>query len=110
MNNSFTSTPLQKFTFDYFSERLNANNYKDICRRRDEKELQREETIMILPIFEYEYLRMRHAEENSECLRSHGETLARQARLKTMKNGHQFMMIESRVGTKSIYTMDMWFD
>ena len=67
LNNSFTSTPLQKFTFDYFSERLNANNYKNICRRRDEKELRREETIMKLPIVEYEYLRMRHAGENSEC-------------------------------------------
>ena len=35
-----------------------------------------------------------------ERLRSHVETLTRQARLKTMKNGHQFMTIESRVGAK----------
>lgn len=68
LNNSFTSTPLQKFTFDYFSERLNANNYKDICRRRDEKEFQREETIMKLPIVEYDYLLMKETGGNSECL------------------------------------------
>jgi hypothetical protein len=54
MNTSSTSTILQKFTFDYFSERLNTNNYKDICRRRDEQELKREETIMKLPIVEYD--------------------------------------------------------
>ena len=52
LNNSLTSTPVQKFTFDYFSERLNANNYKNICRRRDEREFKREESIMKLPIVE----------------------------------------------------------
>ena len=35
-----------------------------------------------------------------ERLRAHVESLTRQARLKTMKNGHQFMTIESRVGAK----------
>lgn len=35
-----------------------------------------------------------------ERLRSHVESLTRQARLKTMKNGHQFMTIESRIGAK----------
>jgi hypothetical protein len=45
---------LQRFTFDYFSERLNINNYKDICRRRNEQGLKREETIMRLPVVEYE--------------------------------------------------------
>ncbi len=55
MNTSLTSMILQKFTFDYFSERLNTNNYKDIGKRRDEQELKREETIMKLPIVEYEY-------------------------------------------------------
>ena len=54
MNTSLTSIALQRFTFDYFSERLNANNYKDICRRRDEQELKREESIMRLPIVEYD--------------------------------------------------------
>jgi hypothetical protein len=45
---------LQRFTFDYFSERLNINNYKDICRRRNEQGLKREETIMRVPVVEYE--------------------------------------------------------
>lgn len=35
-----------------------------------------------------------------ERLRSHVELLTRQARLKTMKKGHIFMTIESRVGAK----------
>jgi hypothetical protein len=52
MNTSLTSVMLQRFTFDYFSERLNANNYKDICKRRDEQELKREEIMMKLPIVE----------------------------------------------------------
>jgi hypothetical protein len=52
MNTSLTSIILQKFTFDYFSERLNTNNYKDICKRRADQELKREETIMKLPIVE----------------------------------------------------------
>jgi len=52
MNTSLTSIILQKFTFDYFSERLNTNNYKDICKRRIEQELKREETVMKLPIVE----------------------------------------------------------
>jgi hypothetical protein len=52
MNTSLTSATLQKFTFDYFSERLNTNNYKDICKRRNEQELKREEIIMKLPIVE----------------------------------------------------------
>jgi len=52
MNTSLTSIILQKFTFDYFSERLNTNNYKDICKRRVEQELKREETVMKLPIVE----------------------------------------------------------
>jgi hypothetical protein len=54
MNTSLTSVILQRFTFDYFSDRLNINNYKDICRRRDEQEMKREESIMKLPIVEYE--------------------------------------------------------
>lgn len=53
MNFSFNSTVLQRFTFDYFSERLNINNYKDICRRRDESEVKREELLMKSPIVEY---------------------------------------------------------
>jgi hypothetical protein len=52
-NTSLTSIILQKFTFDYFSERLNTNNYKDICKKRDEQELKREDIIMKLPIVEY---------------------------------------------------------
>ena len=52
MNSSFSSSSLQRFTFDYFSERLNINNYKDVCRRRDELEIKREETIIKLPIVE----------------------------------------------------------
>jgi hypothetical protein len=108
MNTSLTSAILQKFTFDYFSERLNNNNYKDVCRRRNEKELKREETTMKLPIVEYEYPLIEEEEEMKfmifrtlkERLRSHVESLTRQARLKTMKNGHQFMTIESRTGTK----------
>ena len=52
MNTSLTSGVLQKFTFDYFCERLNIHNYKDICKRRDEQELKREETVMRLPIVE----------------------------------------------------------
>jgi len=52
MNTSLTSVILQRFTFDYFSERLNTNNYKDICKRRDEQELKREEIMMKLPIVE----------------------------------------------------------
>jgi len=51
-NTSFTSTNLSKFTFDYFSERLNANNYKDICKKRNEQELKKEESTMKLPIVE----------------------------------------------------------
>ncbi|CAF4274561.1 unnamed protein product, partial [Rotaria sordida] len=54
MNTSLTSIILQRFKFDYFSERLNTNNYKDICRQRDEQELKREEIIVKLPIVEYE--------------------------------------------------------
>ena len=52
MNTSLTSVVLQRFTFDYFTDRLNTNNYKDICRRRDEQELKKEEMIMKLPIVE----------------------------------------------------------
>ncbi|CAF1533950.1 unnamed protein product [Adineta steineri] len=90
LNTSLTSVTLQRFTFDYFSERLNTNNYKDICKRRDEKELKREETIMKLPI----------VETLKERLRPHVESLTRQARLKTMKKGQIFMTIESRPGAK----------
>ena len=54
MNTSLTSIILQRFKFDYFSQRLHTNNYKDICRRRDEQELKREEIIVKLPIVEYE--------------------------------------------------------
>lgn len=52
MNTSLTSNILQKFTFEFFSERLNTNNYKDVCKKRDEQELRREEMIMKLPIVE----------------------------------------------------------
>ncbi|UJR25468.1 hypothetical protein I4U23_006815 [Adineta vaga] len=90
LNTSITSSVLQKFTFDYFIERLNIHNYKDICKRRDEQELKREETIMRLPI----------VETLKERLRSHVELLTRQARLKTMKKGQIFMTIESRPGAK----------
>ncbi|CAF0761526.1 unnamed protein product [Adineta ricciae] len=90
MNTSLTSGVLQKFTFDYFSERLNIHNYKDICKRRDDQELKREETVMRLPI----------VETLKERLRSHVELLTRQARLKTMKKGQIFMTIESRPGAK----------
>ena len=108
MNTSLTSVTLQKFTFDYFSERLNINNYKDVCRRRDEEELKREETIMKLPIVEYDYLLIENNRKGfflffrtvKERLRSHVESLTRQARLNTMKRGHQFITIESQVGTK----------
>jgi hypothetical protein len=108
INALLTSTTLQKFTFDYFSERLNIHNYKDVCRRRAEEEWKKEETIMKLPIVEYEYSLMEDemkflflfCRTLKERLRSHVESLTRQARLNTMKNGHQFMTIESRVGTK----------
>ncbi|CAF2316749.1 unnamed protein product [Rotaria sp. Silwood2] len=90
MNTSLTLAILQRFTFDYFSERLNTNNYKNICRRRDEQELKREETIMKLPI----------VETLKERLRSHVQSLTRQARLKTMKKGQIFMTYESRSGAK----------
>ncbi|CAF3353258.1 unnamed protein product [Rotaria sp. Silwood1] len=90
INTSLTSIILQRFTFDYFSERLNTNNYKDICRRRDEQELKREETTMKLPI----------VETLKERLRSHVQSLTRQARLKTMKKGQIFMTYESRSGAK----------
>jgi hypothetical protein len=108
MNTSLTSVTLQKFTFDYFSERLNINNYKDVCRRRDEEELKREEIIMKLPIVEYDYPLIENNRKGffwfsrtvKERLRSHVESLTRQARLNAMKRGHQFITIESQVGTK----------
>ncbi|CAF1464696.1 unnamed protein product [Rotaria sordida] len=83
INTSSTSIILQRFKFDYFSQRLPTNNYKDICRRRDEQELKREEIIVKLPIVE-----------------SHAKFLTRQARLKTMKKGQIFMIIESRPNAK----------
>ena len=60
MNTSLTSMVLQRFTFDYFSERLNTNNYKDICKRRNEQDIKREEFIMKLPIVEYEFYLIKH--------------------------------------------------
>ncbi|CAF2070271.1 unnamed protein product [Rotaria magnacalcarata] len=99
MNTSLTSVALQRFTFDYFSERLNANNYKDICRRRDEQELKREESIMRLPI----------VETLKERLRSHVQSLTRQARLKTMKKGQIFFTIESRSGAKKTKNRAMYW-
>ncbi|CAF0860780.1 unnamed protein product [Rotaria sordida] len=99
MNTSLTSVILQRFTFDYFFERLNTNNYKDICRRRDEQELKREETIMKLPI----------VETLKERLRSHVQSLTRQARLKTMKKGQIFMTYESRSGAKKTKNRSMFW-
>lgn len=99
VNTSLTSTNLSKFTFDYFSERLNANNYKDVCKKRDEQELKKEELIMKLPI----------VETLKERLRSHVEHLTRQARLKTMKKGHIFMTVESRVGAKKTKSRLMYW-
>lgn len=46
LNSSLTNSTAQRFTFEYFCERLNSNNYKDICRRREELEIRREEFIM----------------------------------------------------------------
>ena len=106
MNASFTSIVLQRFTFDYFAERLNANNYKDVSRRRDELESKREEAMMRWPIVEYarKVTGTRHVllpfRTLRERLRPHVEILTRQARLRTMKRGQIFMTIESRVGAK----------
>jgi hypothetical protein len=116
MNTSLTSVILQRFTFDYFSDRLNINNYKDICRRRDEQEMKREESIMKLPIVEYELHLIKLVMNDcyffrtlKERLRSHVESLTRQARLKTMKKGQIFMTIESRPGAKKPKSNHFYF-
>jgi len=87
---SLSSNFVQRFTFEYFIERLNTNNYKDICRRRDEFEMKREEIIMKLPVVEI----------LKERLKSQVESLTRQSRLKRMKQGETFMTIETRPGAK----------
>ncbi|CAF0918446.1 unnamed protein product [Didymodactylos carnosus] len=89
---SAVSPITRRFTFEYFCDRLNFYNYKEISKISDESELEREKGVMKLPV----------VETLKEHLRPHVESLTRQARLRTMKKGQIFMTYENRTGVKKI--------